>query len=76
MLGKNPDSINIAEILRSAGECLIAVQCVSSESACERNSVCVSRFYWKELNNRIGSFLESVTLLDICEKARNGGINA
>lgn len=73
ILGRSPEFISIGEILRSAGESLITVQCASGKSICKRESVCTLKFYWKELSKKIREFLESVTLSDLCQKAREGG---
>lgn len=73
ILGKPPESINVGEILRGAGESLTIAQCVNGKSGCSRESVCILRPYWKEMHRKIREFLESATLSDLCKKARNGG---
>lgn len=75
MLRKHPESISIGDILESAGESVTTVDCLDEESDCRRKSTCLLRGYWRELDTQIRHFLGSVTLSDICEKARNGGVD-
>jgi len=76
VLAKSPDAISVEEILRGAGESLIAVQCINGKSKCSRESVCTVRLCWKELHRKIREFLESVTLSDLCRRERSGGTDA
>lgn len=71
LLGKRPQSINLGEILRSVGECLTPVHCI--DGVCTRQSECAPRLFWRELDRKISTFLDSVTLSDLCKEARKGG---
>lgn len=67
------EEITVAEILEAVEGPISPVQCVDKEVAepdCEQASNCPTRPFWIALRNHIEQFLQSVTLRDLVEQAR------
>ena len=71
-LNRKPEEYKIGEILRLTEGTLAPVACLEAGAeACERAPNCRTLPLWKELDNRVSSFLDSVTLADyMCKAAR------
>jgi Rrf2 family protein len=75
LLSKNPGNIPIGDIIRAAEGSIAPVRCVedSAYKYCKRVEKCVCHLYWEKLDKHITDFLNSATLLDLCEEARIWG---
>lgn len=76
-LAKNPQNINVAEIIRVTEGGLEPVFCVNPEKSgrhCDRIAECVTRLIWKEAGERLEHFFDSVTIQDLCERAERLGV--
>ncbi|MDW7738528.1 MAG: Rrf2 family transcriptional regulator [Bacillota bacterium] len=65
----NPAEItlkNLYELFEGAG-CL--VDCTNNPSSCRRSEICVTQEIWSELYEQCSSFLDSVTIKDLMERA-------
>ncbi len=72
LLSKRPDEITVGAIVRAVDEVLAPAPCLRTESplACERMPTCVTHRLWEELNSRTDEFLDSKTIQDLCDEAR------
>ena len=50
---------------------LITTECVEDESFCERTNDCIARQVWTEVQNAVMGVLESMTLQDLVDRAKN-----
>ena len=71
-LNRKPEEYKIGEILRLTEGSLAPVACLEAGAEpCERAPNCRTLPLWKELDNRVSGFLDSVTLGDyMCKAAR------
>ena len=72
VLSRDPAAIRVGDIVRAAEGPIATVQCVDRDlhPPCHRLDRCVTRLMWAELSEAIESFLDSVTLKDLCDRAR------
>lgn len=66
LLGRPPERIRIAEIIDAVNEEIDTTQC-GGEGNCFRGGPCLTHALWFELNRRIRSYLESVTVADLLQ---------
>lgn len=70
---KNPDQITVAKIMDVVQECMQPVDCddcTQERPACDAgrgSSKCLTRPLWDKLDEKIGVFLESVTLQNVID---------
>jgi len=72
-LNRKPEKITVGDIIRAVGESVQPVFCVWSPKAglrCRRESHCVATLIWKKMGEQISSYLDSVTIAQMC---RMGG---
>ena len=71
-LGRTAAQISAGDILRAVEGPLAAVSCVLDDEAtpCPRASGCAARVLWSRLSNTIETFLDSISLDDLCTVAR------
>lgn len=78
LLTKNPDKITVREIIQAMRESIDPVFCVDSDrkpsKKCSREADCVTRQVWKEAGEKITEYFDSVTIGDLCERAKDMGI--
>jgi Rrf2 family protein len=72
LLAKAPEEITAGEVVRAVEEVLAPVPCLREDSAveCERTLTCPTRRLWHELGRRADEFLDSKTIQDLCDEAR------
>jgi Rrf2 family cysteine metabolism transcriptional repressor len=68
VLATHPSRINLKEIIDALEGSLAPAQCVNNEKACERSSLCVTRYVWKEIDDSISRILKSITLEDLVKR--------
>jgi Rrf2 family protein len=75
MLSKNPEDIRVGALIEVVEEILGPVPCLASDSPveCPRAQTCVARRLWMELGQTIYDFLNSVSLQDLSDLAREVG---
>lgn len=65
-LCRDPEKYLVGEILRSIEDNLAPVSCIKSGSVnCKYADVCLTIPMWKELDNMINAYLDTVTLRDL-----------
>ena len=78
ILAKEPDRITVGDIIQAMREPIDPVFCVEGENEnpkkCSRTEECVTRLVWEEAGEKITEFFDSVTISDLCERARNMGV--
>jgi len=72
LLSKSPEDIKVGTLIAAVEEILGPVPCLKAESPleCHRAPTCVTRRLWRELGERTYEFLNSITLQDLCDDAR------
>jgi Rrf2 family iron-sulfur cluster assembly transcriptional regulator len=77
VLARNPEDISIGEVIEMVDEPISPVFCVDhheDSSACDRSGECTTQWLWAELGDHIRNYLNSVTIHEVCEKARSRGL--
>jgi len=71
-LARRPDEITAGEVVRAVEDVLSPVACLIADPdlQCERAPSCPTQRVWKELGERASQYLDSVTVGDLCEDAR------
>ncbi len=72
VLAREADEIRVGDIIRAVEGPIALVQCVgpNPEEACYRTDSCVTYLLWKRLSKTIEGVLDSITLKDLCDQAR------
>ncbi len=77
-LSRKPEEINVHQIITAAEGEMALVDCVKSgkgcKKECEFDNECVTQKVWLEASNRLTEYLSSVTLKNLCEDAREMGM--
>ena len=76
-LGKKPEDITLAEVIKVTEGNISPVLCVNpgdSTQPCERSGECVTQIVWNEAGKRLKDYFDSVTVRDLCELAKQLGI--
>jgi Rrf2 family protein len=76
-LNKRPEDITVGEVIRITEGGINPVLCVNPENSsqpCERFGECVTQVIWNEAGERLKEYFDSVTIRDLCVKAREMGI--
>lgn len=78
VLAKDPQRITIGDVIQAVREPIDPVYCVDDgterNEKCSRAEKCVTRLVWKEAGEKITKFFDSITISDLCEKARDMGV--
>lgn len=71
-LNKSPEDILVGDIVRVLEGPIAPVECVAetTEQVCSRIDCCATHLLWDRLREAIENVLDSVTLEDLCDKAR------
>jgi Rrf2 family cysteine metabolism transcriptional repressor len=72
LLTRGPEQITAGEVVRAVEEVVAPVPCLREDSPldCRRASACATRRLWHELGQRADEFLDSKTIQDLCDEAR------
>lgn len=78
MLAKRPIEITIGDIIRVLEGPITLVDCApeKGEPACQRAAECVTRSIWAKMRDSIAEVVDSITLEDLCEEARQNKCNS
>ena len=78
VLAKDAKEVSLADIIHAMKEAINPVYCADngtgSGKKCARADQCVTKTIWQEVGEKIEHFFNSVTIADLCEKAKNMGI--
>ena len=71
-LARDAAAIRAGDVVRAVEGPVALVHCVvpDGELSCNRADRCVTRLLWKRLSETVTEFLDSVTLQDLCDEAR------
>lgn len=70
MLSRPAEEITVFDIYLAFEDDLAILDCLTANSHCPREKICVLKDYWYGLNQTIRKHLESQNLKDLVEKAR------
>jgi len=85
LLSRPPSEITVGDIVRSVEDEIAAVDCVKESiigcdpeayinDICDKAEVCVSRLVWLRLSQSIADILDSLTLSDVINEAKEKGL--
>ncbi len=67
-LARDPATITLREILEALEGDRGLVECLPSPAICSRSNFCAAREVWQEVEERVGSALESFSLQDLASQ--------
>ena len=76
-LNKKPEDITVGEVIQITEGGINPVLCVDPEDSsqpCEKSGECVTQIIWNEAGKRLKEYFDSVTIRDLCIKAKEIGI--
>jgi Rrf2 family protein len=75
VLARAAVAISAGDVVRAVEGPVVVAQCTlpTDEPSCNRVDRCVTHLLWKRLSETITEFLDSVTLQDLCDEARQLG---
>jgi Rrf2 family transcriptional regulator, cysteine metabolism repressor len=70
VLGDTPEHISVGTILRALEGSLAPVECVeeSDPMQCERSNICVTRFIWERIRDKVNDVVDSIKLRDLMDE--------
>jgi len=78
VLTRDPNKITVGDIIRAIKETIYPVRCVAKKNEynkrCSREEQCVTRQIWIEAGEKITEYFNSITIADLCKRARNMGV--
>jgi Rrf2 family protein len=70
LLAKDPETINLYDIVRSLEGPLAPVECVEDPNFCERVGGCTVHLIWGEMGMMLVNYLEGISLSDLVERQK------
>ncbi len=71
VLSRDPSEISVGDIINAAQGPIVPVSCLSDKKRnCDIYPVCITRHVWKETQNRLIDYFNSVSIADLCALAR------
>lgn len=78
LLAREPHLISLGDIIRAVEGNTELVGCKEFDSKetdeCQIGKMCVTAPIWKELNEKVSSFFDSITIKDLCARGKDLGI--
>ena len=71
MLAKSPNQIKLSEVFDCLEGHVTTVECVEDRNFCERTEDCVAMQVWAQVQQAINNVLQSITLQDLVDRAKN-----
>jgi len=71
ILAKAPNQIKLSDVFNCLEGTVTTVECVENESYCERVADCITRQVWTQLQQAITNVLQSITLQDLVDRAKD-----
>ncbi len=79
MLAKAPSEITVGDIIQAAQGPIIPVRCLGEDSckhgSCDVCEGCITRHVWKQTQQILLDYYNSVTIADLCALARKEGLS-
>jgi len=69
-LARNPDEINLLDVVVALEGPVAPLECVDDMDACERAERCAARDVWCSVTDAVSSTLENMSLGDLCRRQR------
>ncbi len=77
-LAKKPHEITVRQVILAAEGEVVLVKCAkepeSCDQTCDMANECVTQKIWIEASRRLNDYFESVTLKDLCDQAKEIGL--
>lgn len=72
-LARPAEEVSVGEVLRALEGGLEAVDCPGNhpEKGCEGADLCVARYVWKEINDKLNETADGILLSTLAEESRN-----
>ena len=78
VLSRKPEEIRVSDIILATEGELFLVSCTKEtddcHGKCDFDGQCVTQSIWSEANRRLNEYFASLTLKDLCEKAKEMGM--
>lgn len=78
ILTNDPKKITVGDVIRAIKEPIYPVFCADEKDGhnktCSKELLCVTRQVWVEAGEKITEYFDSITISDLCERARKMGI--
>ncbi len=74
-LSKKPVEIKLSDIFIALEGPVNTAECLLDRNYCGKTAECITRQLWAELQNVIINFLDSLTLQDLANKAKNKALH-
>lgn len=71
-LARPASEITLGEVMRLTEDEFEMVHCLKSPNPCSRGGSCATLAFWHQFQDRINSYLDSVTLQDVVDLQRGG----
>jgi len=72
ILAKAANKIKLSDVFKSLeGPSAITAECLENESYCARTADCVARQVWAQMQEAIMAVLQSITLQDLVDRAKD-----
>ena len=71
LLARDPDKIIISEVFTALEGPVVTVECVADQNYCSRAIDCITRQLWSDVQDAIMGVLNSLTLQDLIDRAKN-----
>ena len=77
-LARKPQEITVMDIIHATEGEMALVDCVKtgkkSKKGCEFENQCITQQVWAEASRKLNEYLGTVTIKDLCDKAREMGL--
>ena len=71
ILAKSPKQIKLSDVFNCLEGPVVTAECVENESYCSRTADCLTRQLWAQVQQAIMGVLQSTTLQDLLERAKD-----
>lgn len=78
MLSRDPSEITVGEIITAAQGPIVPVRCLAQDSTkkdCDIVQGCITRHIWKQTQQILVDYYNSVSISDLCTMARKQGVS-
>lgn len=71
LLAKPPNQIKVSDLFDCLEGNVTTVECVEDKDYCDKTDDCVVRLVWAQVQQAIKNVLQSITLQDLVDRAKN-----